>query len=413
MVSPNNIPLTPDDDRGLSVLESLKAPRDEHDILALHIRATLEELGKTYGFAGSLWGSLARRELCPGSDVDIVCAATPSKDFIGASVLNEIIQKTTGSQRRIDTVVTNAEDLCSDFALRIGTDAHSVYFATAPLGDPEGVRRLLDAQQKLMQDPLFRVREFFNSFVSSRGLSEVLNDFDPLKVKLGRDGTNQWVRLAVAAQMRWPRLAGETTADVLEVIARSMDQDPESLTTAFNRIVAERRGLVIRTESERASSAKMITEASLNFLRESVGWISNNARISSVHLSQFLDRFGVADVVPHRAFGAPDSHIDRFLEASSSTNADRLFALASMESPDWWTATALTANRHTPPEALDVLAFPAFEITPRYWQTVRLYVAKSKFTQNCTLKKLLETPDLREQDYTSARCNLRGRGEQI
>jgi hypothetical protein len=413
MVSPNIVPATPDDYQYRSALEHLKTPSDEHDILIAQIRLTLDELGRKCGFAGSLWGSLARRELCPGSDVDIVCATAPSRGCIEPSVLNGLIQKTTGSQRRIDTVVTNAEDLYSDFALKIGTDAHSIYFATAPFGDPEGVRRLLDAQQKLMQDPLFRVREFFNSFVSSRGLSEVLNDFDPLKIKLGREGTNQWVRLAVAAQMRWPRLAGENTAEVLDVVARSMDQEPEILTTAFNRIVAERRGLVIRTESERACSADMIAEASLNFLRESLDWISSNSRISSVHLAQFLDRFGLAGVMPEGKSGTPDTRIDRFLEASSSTNSDRLLELASMESPDWWTATALTANRHTPPEALEVLAFPAFEITPRYWQTVRLYVAKSKFTQSCTLQKLLETPGLREQDYTSARCNLQGRGEKI
>jgi len=395
--------------RDFSFHDSPLKPNPSPDLKERVLEVT-DHFGKEHGLGIALWGSLSRGELTPSSDIDLLAASASKVPPVKADEMNATIARVAGTARRVDTVSVGAEHLYRDFALRMGTDAHSVFFSHLLTGDPVGVQRLLNARNELHADLTFRVREFFNCFVSSIGLEQVLHDSDPLISKLSKNGTNRWVRLAMATQIRWPNMIDMSTGETLTYLARIGNSDQGKALSAWERALERRR----RAENGRSildisnKDLKVYRELASTLFEESIDWIQDSASVDPQNLKALVER-----VCSSSMTASISEQLDRttnvFLLSAISRDPIELQEIARAHGSNWWIATSLVSNQATSSKILHSLAFPEFKIDNRYWQTIRLYVSKSKFTDAATLEQLLSTPGLRKQDYDSAQSNLSSR----
>jgi hypothetical protein len=133
-------------------------------------------------------------------------------------------------------------------------------------------------------------------------------------------------------------------------------------------------------------------------------WVQLRAGAPQNLLRKFCAYLSVeCDVIPPEF---ESQEVTTLLAASVETNPETLHEIMVLQGRNWWIASTLANNPHSPPNVLDMLAFPMWEVSIQDWQTVRLYAAGHPNTSRRTLMRLINTPGYRVQDYDAARNNL-------
>ena len=356
----------------------------------------------------SVWGSLQRNELTPFSDIDIVCHSNSITDSIAIqSCIKNELSYYFHNFHRWDIALIEGSPY--DYALMNGTNYHSVYFSDLVVGDREQSMFFGAERERLRNNIQLSIREFFNLFTSYYGLAGVLNTGDARFAKFSLNGTNKWVRLVQAAQLRWNCLIGKTTKDIIVYLCNKYKLDTPRFIDAYES------DFRYRIESE---LSKIIKENTVNssewhllfqlFLTDSIPWIQSNFGVSVSLLKEFLQSINVkmAEIPAPRIINLPsESIINAFVENDSQ----KLKSIFDNNINDWWIMTNLCINEHVSSELLEQIVFPQYYVNPTLWKSVRLYVAKNRNTSEKTLLRILNTKGLREQDYLAAQNNLDSR----
>lgn len=356
----------------------------------------------------SVWGSFQRNELTPFSDIDIICFSDRSADIDKLHYsFEKALSKDIHTQHRWDIAFIVGSPY--DYALINGTNYHSVFFSDLVVGERDLVSIFERERERLRNKSELVIREFFNLFTSFFGLARVLNTKDARYAKFSMDGTNKWVRLVQASQLRWHNLIGKTSKDIIASLGQRYSLDVTHLIKAyeldfFYRIESEKDGVVKQNSATYSTWHKLFQ----SFILDCIPWVQSNTGVSSLLLQEFCQSVGITDVSapsPKNDNPYAEAVIDAFL----AQEPQKIHALLDNNTQDWWIMTNLCVNERVPSSVLDKIVFPDFKVDPILWKSVRLYVAKNKYTSINTLQQILHTEGLREQDYLAAHNNLDSR----
>lgn len=366
--------------------------------------------GTKHEFAGGFFGSMSRNEITPLSDVDILCLAPNGIHKKDESVFQSELQKTVRNFP-VDAILYQSSNIVENFALLNGTNYHALYFLSHITGEKNAAQLLQNEQKKLHGMLEERIREFINIIGNFKGLSSFISSKESRYLKFHFHGTNKWVKLGQLAQIRWPELVGKNTEEILGLLADEYGLDRKELYDGWNTILADRIIQEKEFLNKKESSNYPIENKTLSillekFLEDSINnWIQKNGGVSQENAASFIqDIFNLKLIISQPKNYS--SKADTVLQAMTARKSDEINKIALEYGHDWWVATNLSINKNTNPETLDYLVFPPFFKETFVWRTVRLYVAKNPNTSVQTLQKILNTPDLREQDYQAAKTNL-------
>lgn len=365
--------------------------------------------GVNHSFAGGVWGSLSRLELTPFSDVDVFCYSREQGTPPSFTDVQQTLQA-LAKDHPVDVLHCTRDNIVDTFALRNGINFHAIYFLPQIVGDPIAASSIIKAQIRLHASEQLRARELINVLGSHRNLSRGVICGDPKWAKFSVAGTNCWVRLAQAAQLRYPQLVGSNTRAILLRLAEMYGANPKGVANDWAesmrwRVGYEENILNNRSLTNNAPIYPYWKPLATAFLLDSFSWVQRVAGAPQWALSMFAREYVGVDLViiePEQI----DENLSSTLSAIVLSEPEKLESLARHRPGHWWVATALAANPSTPPEVLDWLVFPDFDLDINVWRTVFLYVAKNQNTSTQTLQRLLETPQLRQQDYEAAAFNL-------
>lgn len=368
----------------------------------------LEKICTELHVCASVWGSLQRNELTPLSDIDIICYSNSITDSIAMqSSIKRELSYYFHNFHRWDIALIEGNPY--DYALMNGTNYHSVYFSDLVVGDKEQSKFFLTEREKLRNNLQLSYREFFNLFTSYYGLAKVLNTKDARFAKFSINGTNKWVRLAQAAQLRWNYLIGRATKDIIVFLCQKYKLDTTRFIGAyesdFNYRIESELSKKIKVNTAHFSEWQLLFQV---FLTDSIPWIQSDLGVSVSLLKEFIQSMNIkmAEIpAPKNINLLSESIINAFIEK----NPQKLKSIYEDNKNDWWIMTNLCINEHVPSELLEQIVFPQYYVNPTLWKSVRLYVAKNRNTSEKTLSQILNTKGLREQDYLAAQNNLDSR----
>lgn len=377
------------------------------------LRLLLGRLGPELNLAGGVFGSLSRLELTPLSDIDLLCYCKSERFLDVEKHINKAI-RSKNIKYSIDNIVLTNIDLVDDYALLNGTNYHSLYFLSNLSGDHKVVKIMRDFQEILYKNEKLRAREFINIISSFYNISISIKNGDPRYLKFCGHGTNRWVRLAQLAQLRWPKMVGLNTEDIINKLAEHYNLPAAGLIKEWKNLMLQR----IRQEKLGIKNCYLPRESNnfsklaKEFFCDSVLWIQSTAGVNPKKFNLLFKKvfnFNIPIPKPNKI----SRPINLFLKTIVSEDSKELFLISKKNWKNWWIATNIAANPYASPENLDYLVFPPVEQNTFLWRTVRLYAGKNQNTSVKTLKKILATKGLRDQDYEAAKYNLRGRGLDI
>lgn len=353
------------------------------------------------GYACGIWGSLAREDQTPASDLDLLCLTRNKEPPI--SHLSKAAASSGFAQRRLDVLHFVAGEALDAAALGSGTDLHGIYFTKSVHGDPWVCGRFAKLQAMLRARADIRAREILSIALGWRSLADATGPDHPLYAKFARGGTNLWVRISQIVQLRDPRLISDPPQRLLEVAA-SMALVPA------DRVIREWREAVARRREDRGSHCfdlppRETMRCLEGVLAVNVPWLAEHGAMptESLNASVRVVTTGARLAQMPRAGGA--GLIGPMLTAFGSRDPSVLGRLAARVGEDWWLAHALVLNDHTPSAALERVAF-ARAASDFSWRTIRLYAAGHPNARRTFTQRILATPGLRDQDYAAARRTL-------
>lgn len=372
----------------------------------MHIEAinrTLKKLGKNTGFAASIWGSLLRDEMTPLSDVDIICYSNDGNDYsekVAADLKNNF-------KSNISWDVAFTGKSTYEYATQNGTNFHSVYFSDIVVGDEKATEIFSAERDKVRNESEIVIRELFNLFTSYWGLANVILVNDDRYSKFSLNGTNKWVRLIQAAQLKWDFLNGKKSLEILEFLSNEYKLDfsfiKESYLKTFNeRVISESKKRSFVSDSFDSAWSLLFNA----FFADCVTWIQSISGVEKNLLVNFLHRLSPANTIQVPSPSAINTKATVLLKSFLSATGDELEETFLQNKNDWWTLTNICINPNTPPTVLQKIVFPDFQVDTKLWKSIRLYVSKNKNTDKKTLEQILNTRGLREQDYLAAQANL-------
>lgn len=370
---------------------------------------TLEREGIKHGFASGFWGSFSRSELTPLSDIDILCFV-PNNHICVNNLFNQLEQEIQ-CPHRIDIVVCDSPDLVK-FSLINGLNLHSVFFLNSLLGDPSAINQIVKARRKLQSNNYVLAREIFNVLSSYCGLSASIFPSNKRWAKLSYFGTNRWVKLTQAFKLRFPDILSKSTQEILQCMSHRYNVNEKEVVkewqSCFNARKLQERSFLNKTSMSISLPQDSEYWAILthNFIQETIPWLQANAGVPIEILEKFVVQilgYPLA-VQPPTRICSPTTNL---LIALVSKDENTLEKVAAESIDDWWVCSTLAANPNTPPQVLEYILFTNSKVATITWQTIRLYVASNLNTSVETLKHILATPNLRDQDYEAAMLNLR------
>lgn len=353
----------------------------------------------------SVWGSIQRNELTQSSDIDIICYTNNKSEY---NTLRYSMEKRL-SELTHDSIPWDIAFIHGspyDYALVNGTNYHSVFFSDLVVGDKELSSYFIAERDRLRNNTILSVREFFNLFTSYWGLARVLNKKDDRYAKFSMNGTNKWVRLIQAAQLRWHFLIGKTSKDVIIYLCQKFQLEVNPFLRAYES------DFEYRVESEYFKEIKDNTGAFENWhllfqflINDCISWIQADCGVPPSLFHEFCQTMNIIGLKisnPMCINKLAESVITAFVVKDSQ----KIESILLNNINDWWAMTNLCVNENVSQDHLEQIVFPNFEVDPILWKSVRLYVAKNKNTSPNTLIKILKTKGLRKQDYLAAQNNL-------
>ena len=377
------------------------------------LRLLLERLGPELNLAGGVFGSLSRLELTPLSDIDLLCYCKSERFLDVEKHINKAI-RSKNIKYSIDNIVLTKIDLVNEYALLNGTNYHSLYFLSNLSGDQKVVEIMRNFQEILYKNEKLRAREFINVISSFYNISFSIKNGDLRYLKFCVHGTNRWVRLAQLAQLRWPKMVGLNTKDIINKLAKHYNLPTTELIKEWKNLMLQR----IRQEKFGIKNCYLPRESNNfsklaeKFFCDSVLWIQSAAGVNPEKFNLLFKKVFNLNI-PIQKPNKISRPINLFLKTVVSEDSKELFLISKKNWKNWWIATNIAANPYASPENLDYLVFPPVEPNTFLWRTVRLYAGKNQNTFIKTLKKILATKGLRDQDYEAAKYNLRNRGLDI
>lgn len=373
--------------------------------------AVLEQMGRKMHLCASVWGSLQRNEITPTSDIDIICYSnTKTNSTTLRSSLEKELSNYTHNSFRLDIAFISGSPY--DYGLLKGTNYHSIYFSDRVVGDSELSSFFEEERERLRNNIELSIREFFNILTSYYGLARVLNANDFMYTKFSLNGTNKWVRIVQAAQLRWHHLIGKTSKDIIAFLCRRYHLDTAQLLDSyeldFDRRIKSEMGEL--TQEHTATFTKWHKLFNL-FIIDFIPWIQSNYGITVSLFQKFCQSMNVVVTdmpVPRVINTYAESVINAFVEE----DPQKIESILTNNKSNWWTMVNLCVNEHVPPEFLERIVFPSSEKRSVVGKSVLLYIAKNKNTSKNTLLKILNTNNLREIDYLSAQNNLDSKNQQ-
>lgn len=371
----------------------------------------LDQLCAELHLCASVWGSLQRNEITPLSDIDIICYSNAKTGYATLrSSLEKELSNYTNHPVRLDIAFVSGSPY--EYALMKGTNYHAIYFSDRVVGDKEQSSIFELEREQLRNNVELSIREFFNLFTSYYGLARVLNATDTMYNKFSLNGTNKWVRIVQAAQLRWNYLIGKTSKDVIAFLCQKYHLDTarllESYDLDFNsRIKSEMEGIIHINTATITNWHKLFCL----FFIDCIPWIQSNYGISVSLFQKFcqsINIIGTEIPAPKVINTCAESVINAFVEEDTP----RIMSILAQNRNNWWTMVNLCVNEHVSSKVLEQIVFPGSEEGPVPGKSVLLYVAKNKNTSKSTLLKILKTNNLREIDYLSAQNNLYSKNQQ-
>ncbi|MEG4876873.1 hypothetical protein [Microcoleus sp. CZ3-B4] len=369
------------------------------------VLSTIKVEGIKNSFAGGIWGSLIRNEITALSDIDVLCFIPTEDSYFG----NFSQIQNISSSHRIDILACVNTDLL-DFALVNGLNFHAVFFLREVVGESLAVNSIIHTQRKLHSMNGVRAREILNVLSSYCGLASSVSYGDKRWAKFSFYGTNRWVRLIQAAQLRFPEILGQSTGQVLVYLAERYAVNSKEVIREWKACLEARKLQEANLLNGTNQSIDMPHDnywtplASL-FIQDIIPWIQCNAGVPVEILKEFSYRLlGSRLNIP--SCNSICQSTTNMLTAFVSKDKSILERIAVESINDWWVCSTLAANPHTPSQVLERILFSNSKINKLTWQTIRLYVAKNPNTSTETLECILNTPNLREQDYEAAMFNL-------
>jgi hypothetical protein len=369
--------------------------------------AEVATAGRIHGFACGVWGSAQRQALTRNSDLDVLYVGAP--EYV--TVVEHLLVRFASAPLRADVMFVEPQAVEAGHLLKSGTDLHAVYFVAGMHGDQRLARRLAHVRGYVADSPFLRAREAMSLLLGWRAAADLADQADPSFGKVAPGGTNLWVRLVQASQLRWPgaRMLGFRAA--LAAIAEVHSPTPSFVLAEYERSLAARSGRVSHCiDADERARVPPATKSCLGALVDSLlPWLAANAGLEDKLLEAVISR--LYGVFVDRSWVRPNwSPLDAMCVAACTRDCELLAACADNFGHDWWVAHALSLNPHTPAPALDMLLFGTALVTEWHWRTIRLYVARHPNADDSLLSRLLETPGLRDQDYDAAQRSLARHG---
>lgn len=372
----------------------------------MHIEAInriLKKLGKNTGFAASIWGSLLRDEMTPLSDVDIICYSNDGNDY--SEKVAADLKKNFTSNISWDVAFTGKSTY--EYATQNGTNFHSVYFSDVIVGDEKATEIFSAERDKVRNESEIVIRELFNLFTSYWGLANVILVNDDRYSKFSLNGTNKWVRLIQAAQLKWNFLNGKKSVEILEFLSDKYKLDFSFINESYLKTFTER----VISESEKRNFVSDNFDSAWSllfnaFFTDCVLWIQSISGVEKKLLSDFLCKLSPTNTIQVPSHNTTNEKATVLLKSFLADTETELEEIFIENKNDWWALTNICINPNTPASVLQKIVFPDFQVDTKLWKSIRLYVAKNKNTDKKTLEQILNTKGLREQDYLAAQTNL-------
>lgn len=365
----------------------------------------LENVCNQLHCAAAIWGSCIRDEITPYSDIDIIVFLVEENRNIKTTFIESI-------QQRFPEVscwdISFATIPLMEFADANGTNYHSVFFSARIVGDLT-VKEIFSLEREIVRADRSRsIREFFNLFTSYWGLAHVITPFDERYSKFGINGTNKWVRLFQASQIRWQQLINRKSVEVLSFLCERYNLDYATFYQAYSddfkkRVFIEEQGVLCSLDLEPSPKWTLLFK---HLMLDSIKWIQQEGGISPKIFYAFLEKFGIEStyIVPVPA--VYNTNANAIVSSFVAESEQEILELYRGNLNNWWVLTNLCINPKTSSDLLDSIVFPNFPVDVTLWKSIRLYVAKNINTREQTLERILATKGLREQDYKSAKKNL-------
>lgn len=369
------------------------------------IYANLGILGQDLGFSAGIWGSFSRNEMTPSSDIDIICYSE-KKINSGSEVVTEKLKKNIDKYIRWDVDFIEKDIL--KFIKTNGTNFHSVFFCNHLVGSNREILLFKKAKHVIQSDLDLSVRELFNLFCSYHSLAYSISQNDDGYWKYSLNGTNKWSRLILAAQIVWSNLIGKSSEEILNFLSHKFSIELNAIKKSYLESLEKRiYNAVVTVNNSQIYHIDLVWVKVFNsFFNEIIPWIQEKSGISSNLFRKFLNKFSLENniLVPEPKCINKSATI--LLKAFLATSENEIEDIFLKFKNDWWVMSNICINPNTSPIQLRKIVFPDFPINNKIWKTIRLYVAKNKNTDIETLKQILHTPGLRQQDYHAAQLNL-------
>lgn len=365
----------------------------------------LEIVCKRLHCAAAVWGSYIRDEITPYSDIDIIVFYA-DENWDNKNAFIESLQLSFPDVSRWD--ISFATIPLIEFADANGTNYHSVFFSAQIVGD-SNVKEIFTIEREIVRAEKSRkIREFFNLFTSYWGLAHVITPFDERYSKFGINGTNKWVRLFQACQIRWRQLINRKSIEVLSFLCEYYNLDYDTFYKAYSddfkkRVLIEEQGAVCSLDLEPSSIWTILFK---HLMMDSIEWIQQEGGIRPKTFYAFLKKFGIESRTEVPAPSFYNTNANAVVSSFVAESEQEIIELYRENLNNWWVLTNLCINPKTSSDLLDSIVFPNFPVDPILWKSIRLYVAKNTNTREQTLERILATKGLREQDYNSAQTNL-------
>ncbi|TQF08012.1 hypothetical protein E6W39_00170 [Kitasatospora acidiphila] len=313
--------------------------RDEADLLA---RTLLDAVP---GLVVTAWGSTARRERTPSSDLDLMCW-NPG----GA----ELPALTVQYAQYLDLVAcTGGRGALRGFATANATDLHAVMFSEVIGGDPALVSAFEEVVGDLWRDSRLRAQEVCHLLATAVLLPAVHGAtlYRPEKFALG--ATRCWTALAECGALIEGRSRHHATEPVLGALAAQGLVEPGA-PAAFATAMRLRRdceqGRTSHREQQvrRAALAAEFLASVRRLLDRRHDWLAANAPLDSEVLQQ-LAAVLTGTAIPARAEGTacrsePQAMLQVFLAGSARQVRAQL---ERAYGGSWWVRHAALMNPHT------------------------------------------------------------------
>ncbi|WP_045743587.1 hypothetical protein [Actinoplanes rectilineatus] len=229
--------------------------------------AAVQALAAVPGVLVATWGSTARDEETPLSDVDLLCwnptgAALPEVTVAGGY---------------LDLVVCTGDAAAlASWARANATDLHAVMFSRPAGGDP----RLLPAFQEvvagLWNDTALRAREVLHLLATTTALPRVHGSALLRPEKFGPGGTRGWSALGECASLLDGRVRHRSTATALAALAAAGDVDGDAA-DSFAAAMRLRRECEAGTRSFHGVSAEAYLSSARRLLHRHDDWLRTHA----------------------------------------------------------------------------------------------------------------------------------------